>query len=169
MLTTKDIGKRYRLSAKQVRSLVDAVSPLLADGVARGPHNTILIKEPTLAVFDRAMELRREGASWPAISEQLDRELAKTSNGSMENSLSTNGPAVAQLPSEPQANGANHIEDGATGELLKVLKDQIQELKQDKEFLQDRVKQLEILALPANSERRQRASRWHHLKSVFTG
>jgi len=40
-------------------------------------------------------------------------------------------------------------------------------LKQDKEFLQERVKQLEVLALPANSQ--ERLSRWRHLRAVFLG
>ena len=167
MLTTSDLGKRYQLTHKQVRSLVDTVSPLLADGVARGPHNTILIKETAIPVFDRAMDLRREGASWPSIEEQLNREMTDLFNGSGANGTPAGGPAMGEQPPGKRANSDPPKGNETTAELIAALKDQIQELKQDKEFLQERVKQLEVLALPANSQGR--LSRWRHLRAVFLG
>ncbi len=66
MLTLKAISVRYGLSPKQTRRYWEAVAPLLARYAHRGPHNTTLISEQAIPVFDRLMELLREGLSLPS-------------------------------------------------------------------------------------------------------
>ena len=74
---------------------------------------------------------------------------------------------MGEQPPERRANSDHPEGNETTAELIAALKDQIQEVKQDKELLQERVKQLEVLALPANSQ--ERLSRWRHLRAVFLG
>ncbi len=159
MLTLKDISARYDLSPKQARRYLESVSHLISSYCQRGPHNTTLVSQQAIPVFDRLTELLRDGLSLPAASQQISKEM----NG--------NGKTDAHLTVDSwQTNGQPYRD-----ELLGDLRAQVQDLRQERERLlrlleesQLQVRQL-MLPAPKPALSQQSMSRWVALRVALLG
>lgn len=131
MLTLRDLSARYGLSPRQTRRYWEAVSPLLAPYVQRGPHNVTLLSEQAIPIFDRLLGLLREGLSVPAAAEKLREEMR--SSGQTDGMLAGNG---------------GHTRGDPRDELIAILKAQLAEKDRQIAELLASVRELQMRALP---------------------
>lgn len=61
MFTVNDLANRFGMHPKSVRERLNALSPLVKPHVTRGRNNAILLNDAALAIFDRLIQLEREG------------------------------------------------------------------------------------------------------------
>lgn len=129
MTGIQDLTGRYGLSDKAVRRRLDALSPFIAPYTTRGENNSILLTDNGLTIFDRLVQVERETKrSLTAAIEAIGNEL---NNG---------GKPFHQTVSKVEAHG------GESPLVIEVLRDQIEELKKDKQTLaQERDRLLSLL------------------------
>ena len=163
MLTLKDLAARYELSSKQARRYWESVSHLIAPYCQRGPHNTALVSEQAIPVFDRLSELLRDGLSLPGATQQIANEM--NGNGFAESKLIRNSEHTAR-----------QIESTAyRDELIEEMRAQVQDLRKERErllgLLEESQAQVRQLMLPAPKPESQQPlmSRWQALRALVLG
>jgi hypothetical protein len=147
MFTLQALADTYGLSYKQVRDRLTALGPLIDPHIVEGKNNAKLLKDSGRAIFDRLIQLEREGLTIGAAKAVIEQELA-----------SDGGPEAGDRSS----NG------GQADAVLRQMQARLDEQGQQIAFLQDQVRRLmdqlaeaqaQIQAmLPASVERSRR--RW---------
>lgn len=162
MYTLKDLSVRYDLSPKQARRYFESVSQLIAPHCQRGPHNTTLVSEQAIPVFDRLLELMRNGLGLPAAAQQIVKEMngIETANGKL---TSSSGETVSSLEKRVYRD-----------ELVDELRTQVQELRRERDRLinllessQDQVRQLMLPSPKSNASLA--PNRWQAVKILVLG
>ena len=165
MLTLKDLSARYELSPKQARRHMESVSHLITPYCRRGPHNTTLVSEQAIPVFDRLSELLRDGFSLPTAAQQISEEM----NGK--------GLAEDKLVENPQRTNGRTGDVVYRDDLVAELRSQVQDLRKERErllgLLEDSQSQVRQLMLPAPKPTEgyppQPLTRWQALKTLLLG
>lgn len=132
MYSIKDLADLLNLSTDQVRNRLDVLGPTLDQFTKRGAKNKILIDNSGLELLRKVLDLEDEGLSFKEIQSRLNQE------------LSDNGQ-------EPKTtlDQAELIKEKDRS--INRLEEQIEELRQDKRFLQDRVTELETKLLAGDT------------------
>ena len=114
MLGVQAISERFGLTPKQVRDRLTALAPVLDGCLITGKQNAKLVTDEGLALFDRLIQLEREGI--------------------------TTATAVRIIAEErPQADKAPvklSESDGSTERIIRLLEDRIAGMERDKLYLQ---------------------------------
>jgi hypothetical protein len=61
MFTVNDLASRFGMHPKSVRERLNALGPLVEPHLTRGRNNAILMNDAGLAIFDRLIQLERDG------------------------------------------------------------------------------------------------------------
>jgi len=147
MYTINDIKKILGLSTtNQVRNRIEAVKPLLAGELRRGPNNQILITDEGLGILKRLQELYDSGLTIAQASEVLRANYDFNSDN-----------AISDLSGFTQ----NRMEPGGCEELIKALRDEIS-------FLRTRITYLEE-QLHGRTEPRKEPAWWEELREEIDG
>lgn len=134
MLKVKDVSKLTGLSSRQVYDRLSALSTLLDGYLRTGQRGQKLIDDQGFAVFQRLLELEREGNSRESAIKLIAEE------------LSTNGEKAESIVRKDGGSASILV-----GELRERIKEQtraIERLEVENTFLRDKVDQLLPLALP---------------------
>lgn len=133
MINVQLLSERYDLTPKQVRDRLTALSPAIDPYSITGKQNAKLLTDQGLAIFDRLVQLEREGIALTTAVELISKDLLN------QHSDTVNRPGS----------------DGLAGELLAEFRDRIASLERDKLFLQEQlaralaqVEELQRRALP---------------------
>jgi DNA-binding transcriptional MerR regulator len=111
------------LTPNQVRVRLNEFKDLLETHLKRGDNNKILVDNDGLAILRRAKELEDLGNTLQAVSNLLKLELASNGRKSQQEAISS----------------ASAYRD----ELVQTLRNQVEELKRDKEILVEQLKEKE--------------------------
>jgi len=161
MLTIEDVAATLGITERGVRLRVDLLSDILDAHLRRGPKNQLLFDDSALAVLKRFEEVRRT-RGLPL------RQAARVLRGELGSGLTKDGEnTTAQSASERDLeNTSNKVSVGvaeveASRELPWAVKKLVEELEKERDYwrnlalkLQEQVRDLERLALPAPREQR---------------
>jgi predicted transcriptional regulator len=82
LLTKSEIAQRYGLTERQVRHRLTALDGLLTGHVSLGQGGQRVLDDFAVAIFDRLMQLEREGLSPSAAVSRIREEVPADANGS---------------------------------------------------------------------------------------
>jgi len=162
MYTVKDLAERFGLHPKRVRERLAVLSPLIDPYLVEGKQNAKLLTDGGLAIFDRLIQLEREGLTVQAAVQKLQNELShgqKTPD--------------QRASLEPASNGNNDKD-----ELIAVLKEELQYLRQERDrllgIIENQSEQLRALLpgpKPQNGQDgpAKKLTRWQALKIAILG
>jgi hypothetical protein len=139
MLNVQLLSERYNLTPKQVRDRLTALSPIIDRYIVSGKQNAKLLTDEGLAIFDRLIQLEREGIAMTTAVELISKD-----------GFSQPSDTVNRVGT-----------DGLTAEYIAELKERIASLERDKTYLQEQlaralaqVEELQRRALPPPPRRR---------------
>ncbi|MEO0228323.1 MAG: hypothetical protein ABIL70_09790 [candidate division WOR-3 bacterium] len=134
MFTVNDLVQRYGLTANQVRDRLTMLEGLLDGHIIRGRQNAKLLTDAGLAIFDRLLQLERDGIPAATAVSMMKDERLKDQN------------TMVNLDQN----------DGHTQELIQELRAQVQDLRQERDRLLKLIEDLQarIPALPSSEPRR---------------
>ncbi|MCS7240631.1 MAG: hypothetical protein NZ651_05245 [Candidatus Bipolaricaulota bacterium] len=159
MLTIENVATTLGITERGVRLRVDLLSDILDAHLRRGPKNQLLFDDSALAILKRLEEVRRvDGLSL--------RQAAMVVRGEVQGQETKGRSLVAPMTTANKVKHENGI-DEADWPVKKL----IEELERERDYwremalrLQEQVKELERLALPAPREARpwwgRRLFRW---------
>jgi DNA-binding transcriptional MerR regulator len=161
MLTIEDVAATLGITERGVRLRVDLLSDILDAHLRRGPKNQLLFDDSALAVLKRFEEVRRT-RGLPL------RQAARVLRGELGSGLTKDGEdTTAQSASERNLEDTSNkvsvavAEVEASQELPWAVKKLVEELEEERDYwrnlalkLQEQVRDLERLALPAPREQR---------------
>jgi len=161
MLTIEDVAATLGITERGVRLRVDLLSDILDAHLRRGPKNQLLFDDSALAVLKRFEEVRRT-RGLPL------RQAARVLRGELGSGLTKDGEnTTAQSASERDLEDTSNkvsvavAEVEASQELPWAVKKLVEELEKERDYwrdlalkLQEQVRDLERLALPAPREQR---------------
>jgi len=161
MVTVQDLSKRFGLHPKSVRERLAALGPLVSPHMTRGRNNAILLTDAGLALFDRLIQLEREGYPTATAVQLMRDEL----------------PEAGQTGGQPEDNGASHRPPSPScehDELIRELRARIESLEQDKAYLKAKLDELltripELPPGPPPAGQIRNVSRWQALKYALLG
>lgn len=164
MMNVQDLANRYGLHPKRVRERLAELGSLVDPHLVRGRQNAILITDAALAIFDRLVQLEKEGYSIPTAVQVMQKE------------------ALVQQPTNGHLNGDGAATDGSTPEVQEIVTQQnvtIQHLQKEVEWLRKMVetkdqqlseKDQVIRAVTAGPKiETQHLSRWQALRLAILG
>jgi DNA-binding transcriptional MerR regulator len=161
MLTIEDVAATLGITERGVRLRVDLLSDILDAHLRRGPKNQLLFDDSALAVLKRFEEVRRtrglplrqaarvlRGELGPGLAKDEENTMAQSaSERDLEDTSNKVSVAVAEME--------------ASQELPWAVKKLVEELEKERDYwrnlalkLQEQVRDLERLALPAPREQR---------------
>lgn len=105
------------MSPKQVRDRLTALSPVIDPYIITGKQNAKLLTDEGLAIFDRLIQLEREGIAMTTAVELIRKD------GFNQPSTTVNRPESG----------------GLAGELISELRGRIASLERDKAYLQEQL------------------------------
>lgn len=159
MLTIENVATTLGITERGVRLRVDLLSDILDAHLRRGPKNQLLFDDSALAILKRLEEVRRvDGLSL--------RQAAMVVRGEVQGQETKDRSMAAPI------NAANKVKhETGISEADWPVKKLIEELERERDYwremalrLQEQVKELERLALPAPREARpwwgRRLFRW---------
>ena len=120
MLNVQLLSERYGLSPKQVRDRLTSLSPVLDPYIITGKQNAKLLTDEGLAIFDRLIQLEREGIAMTTAVELISKD-------------------GLHRQSEMVNRGGS---DGLAVEYITELRERIASLESDKSYLQERLAQV---------------------------
>ena len=161
MLTIEDVAATLGITERGVRLRVDLLSDILDAHLRRGPKNQLLFDDSALAVLKRFEEVRRT-RGLPL------RQAARVLRGELGSGLTKDGEnTTVQSASERDLEDTSNkvsvavAEVEASQELPWAVKKLVEELEKERDYwrnlalkLQEQVRDLERLALPAPREQR---------------
>lgn len=166
MFSRTELAERYTLTDRQVRRKLEALSPLIAGHVATGDRGKELYDDHALSLFDRMIQLEKEGLSSQAAAERITGD---TSN------LTSQRGAVRGLPDASPP----------TDELISALREQLKHSREEIEFLRIQIQKKDetleaILPMLPNStgqadgqhpagQPARTLTRWGHLVALVRG
>jgi len=74
MYTVNDLASRFDLHPKSVRDRINSLGPAVEAYLERGRNNAILLTDGGLAVFDRLIQLEREGHTTAAAVQRMQND-----------------------------------------------------------------------------------------------
>jgi len=167
MLTIEDVAATLGITERGVRLRVDLLSDILDAHLRRGPKNQLLFDDSALAVLKRFEEVRRtRGLPLRQAARVLRGELG---SGLTKDEENTTAQSASERDLEDTSNKVSVAvaEVEASQELPWAVKKLVEELEKERDYwrnlalkLQEQVRDLERLALPAPREQRPRWARW---------
>jgi DNA-binding transcriptional MerR regulator len=167
MLTIEDVAATLGITERGVRLRVDLLSDILDAHLRRGPKNQLLFDDSALAVLKRFEEVRRtRGLPLRQAARVLRGELGSRLTKDEEN---TTAQSASERDLEDTSNKVSVAvaEVEASRELPWAVKKLVEELEKERDYwrnlalkLQEQVRDLERLALPAPREQRPWWARW---------
>jgi DNA-binding transcriptional MerR regulator len=161
MLTIEDVAATLGITERGVRLRVDLLSDILDAHLRRGPKNQLLFDDSALAVLKRFEEVRRtRGLPLRQAARVLRDELGSRLTKDEEN---TTAQSASERDLEDTSNKVSVAvaEVEASQELPWAVKKLVEELEKERDYwrnlalkLQEQVRDLERLALPAPREQR---------------
>jgi hypothetical protein len=161
MLTIEDVAATLGITERGVRLRVDLLSDILDAHLRRGPKNQLLFDDSALAVLKRFEEVRRtRGLPLRQAARVLREEFGSgwTKDGENTMAQSASGKDVEDTSNKVSVAIA---EVEASQELPWAVKKLVEELEKERDYwrnlalkLQEQVRDLERLALPAPREQR---------------
>jgi DNA-binding transcriptional MerR regulator len=161
MLTIEDVAATLGITERGVRLRVDLLSDILDAHLRRGPKNQLLFDDSALAVLKRFEEVRRtRGLPLRQVARVLRDELGSRLTKDEEN---TTAQSASERDLEDTSNKVSVAvaEVEASQELPWAVKKLVEELEKERDYwrnlalkLQEQVRDLERLALPAPREQR---------------
>jgi DNA-binding transcriptional MerR regulator len=161
MLTIEDVAAALGITERGVRLRVDLLSDILDAHLRRGPKNQLLFDDSALAVLKRFEEVRRtRGLPLRQAARVLRDELGSRLTKDEEN---TTAQSASERDLEDTSNKVSVAvaEVEASQELPWAVKKLVEELEKERDYwrnlalkLQEQVRDLERLALPAPRDQR---------------
>lgn len=74
MFTVNDLSERFGLSPGSIRERLSAVAGLVESNIRRGRNNAILLTDAGLAIFDRLIQLERDGHTTITAIEEMKND-----------------------------------------------------------------------------------------------
>jgi hypothetical protein len=161
MLTIAQIAERYGLTERQVRWRLTQLDGLLRHHLFTGVNGRVTLDDAGVAIFDRLLQLEREGLGLTSAVKRLSGELGQGAMGTTET---------------PHGSGASTLVTGETGdsvtlwERLLAEKDaRIADLQAERDRLLRLLEDLQarLPALPPSSSLN--ITRWQALKIALLG
>ncbi|MBI1744479.1 hypothetical protein HYR54_15635 [Candidatus Acetothermia bacterium] len=155
MYGVNDLTGRYGMTANQVRDRLTLLSGVIDSHVVRGKQNAKLLTDAGLAIFDRLIQLERDGIQAVEAVKLIAPELPDEQNSIVK-------------PIQNDSQSSNRTE-----QLIQQMADRIAALESDKHYLQTKLDEAlaKVPALPAPKpeNHQQSLNRWQALRIVMLG